>query len=122
MGTYVNQHLGKDENVIHETKLHWITFLRLRGIISLGILPFLDYITTEMAITNKKVVGKYGFIFRKTLEMNLPKIESISVDQGVLGRILGYGTITVIGTGGTKEELCYMSNPLEFRKKFQEIT
>lgn len=121
MGTYVNEHLGKDEHVIHETKLHWITFLRLRGIISLGILPFLDYITTEMAITNKKVVGKYGFFSRRTLEMNLPKIESISVDQGIIGRILGYGTITVIGTGGTRESLSYMTNPLDFRKKFQEI-
>jgi uncharacterized membrane protein YdbT with pleckstrin-like domain len=54
--------------------------------------------------------------------MNLSKIESVNVDQGILGRILGYGTIRIIGTGGTKEAFPKILNPLEFRKKFQEFS
>ena len=56
----------------------------------------------------------------KTLEMNLTKIESVNVDQSILGRILGYGTITIIGTGGTRESFHDISSPLLFRRKFQE--
>ena len=54
--------------------------------------------------------------------MNLSKIESVNIDQSILGRILGYGTIHIIGTGGTKEAFPQIQKPLEFRKKFQELS
>ena len=54
--------------------------------------------------------------------MNLTKIESVNVDQSILGRILGYGTIGIIGTGGTKEQFNDIRKPLTFRKKFQELS
>ena len=60
-------------------------------------------------------------IARRTVEMNLSKIESVNVDQSVMGRILGYGTLTIIGTGGTREIFNNISRPLEFRKAFQEM-
>lgn len=78
--------------------------------------------TSEFAITNKRIIIKVGLISRRTLEMNLNKIESVNVDQGILGRILGYGTIVVIGTGGTREPFASISNPIEFRKRFQEFS
>jgi uncharacterized membrane protein YdbT with pleckstrin-like domain len=53
--------------------------------------------------------------------MNLNKIESVNVDQGILGRILGYGTIRIVGSGGTRESFPKISKPLQFRK-FQEFT
>ena len=53
--------------------------------------------------------------------MNIAKVESVNVDQGIIGRILGYGTITVIGTGGTREPFHYISRPLDFRKAFQQL-
>jgi uncharacterized membrane protein YdbT with pleckstrin-like domain len=53
--------------------------------------------------------------------MNLSKIESVNVNQGILGRMLGYGTIVVVGTGGTNEPFAYITDPLTFRKKFQEL-
>ena len=53
--------------------------------------------------------------------MNLAKVESVNVDQSILGRILGYGTITVIGTGGTREPFYRISSPLDFRKAFQQL-
>lgn len=77
--------------------------------------------TSEFAITNKLIIIKVGLISRRTLEMNLSKIESVNVDQGILGRMLGYGTIVVIGTGGTKEPFASIADPMNFRKKFQEL-
>ena len=69
----------------------------------------------------KRQIIKVGFISRRTLEMNLNKIESVNVDQSFWGRIFGYGTIVVIGTGGTKEPFAGISNPMAFRRKFQEL-
>jgi uncharacterized membrane protein YdbT with pleckstrin-like domain len=54
--------------------------------------------------------------------MNLNKIETVNVEQSVIARMLGYGTITVIGTGGTRETFSHIAHPLEFRKKFIEIS
>ena len=52
--------------------------------------------------------------------MNVNKIESVDIDQSIMGRILGYGTIVIVGTGGTKEPFAAISDPMTFRKKFQE--
>ena len=59
---------------------------------------------------------------RRTLEMNLSKIKSVNVDQSIFGRLLGYGTITIIGTGRTGELFPNIAEPLQFRKKFQELS
>ena len=75
--------------------------------------------TSEFAVTNKRVLIKVGFIRRHSLELLLTKVEGIGVDQGILGRILGYGTIVVAGTGGTKESFQDIAEPLEFRKHVQ---
>ena len=120
MGSYVHNNLISGEQVIYEARLHWIIFLSLRCVFSLLILPLIDRWTSEFAITNKRVIMKVGLIRRKALEMNLSKIESVNVDQTIMGRILGYGTITVIGTGGTRESFARISKPMEFRRVFQE--
>ena len=75
---------------------------------------------TEMALTNRRVVIKTGLVSRKTIEMLLNKVESIEVSETVLGRMLGYGTIVVIGTGGTPEPFHRVAHPLEFRSKVQQ--
>jgi len=121
MSNYVQNNLIVGEQVIYEAKLHWVIFVSLRAILTLFIAPLIQRATSEFAITNKRVVIKTGLISRRTLEMNLPKIESVNVDQSILGRILGYGTIMVIGTGGTRESFAGIADPLTFRKKFQEI-
>ena len=77
---------------------------------------------SEFGITNKRLIIKTGILSRKTLELNLSKIESVNVNQSIFGRILGYGSIGVIGTGGTKEYFISIKNPLEFRRKFQELS
>ena len=78
--------------------------------------------SSEFAVTSKRVVIKVGFIKRKTLEMVLTKVETIRVDQSILGRMLGYGTIVVTGTGGTNEPFAALANPLEFRRQVQALT
>lgn len=75
--------------------------------------------TSEFAVTNKRVIVKLGLVRRHTLELLLTKVESIGVDQGIVGRIFGYGTIVVIGTGGTREAFKNIAQPLEFRKQVQ---
>jgi len=94
----------------------------LKALLTFFIAPIIEKATSEFAITDKRVIVKVGLISRKTLEMNISKIETVNVNQGILGRMLGYGTVTVVGTGGTKEAFNSISSPLEFRKHFQELS
>ena len=74
---------------------------------------------TEIAVTNKRVLIKTGILARKTIEIFLSKIESVAVDESLMGRTLGFGTVTVRGTGGTPERFDRIANPLEFRRQVQ---
>lgn len=73
-------------------------------------------ISTEFAVTNRRVIAKTGFIRRHTLEMLLQKIESVAVNQRIFERLFNYGTVVVTGTGGTKERFMAISGPLAVRK------
>lgn len=75
---------------------------------------------TEMAVTSRRVVIKTGLANRKTIEMMLNKVESIEVSETAAGRMLGYGSIVVVGTGGTPEPFHNMAHPLEFRSQVQQ--
>jgi uncharacterized membrane protein YdbT with pleckstrin-like domain len=88
--------------------------------IILGGLRFINYQYSEFGITDKRVLIKVGLIRRQSLETLLTKIESIQVNQGILGRVLNYGTLIIRGTGGTAGKYNNISNPFEFRKKVQE--
>jgi uncharacterized membrane protein YdbT with pleckstrin-like domain len=70
---------------------------------------------TEFAVTDRRVIYKRGFISRHSVEMNLDKIESVDVDQSLLGRLFNYGTIHVLGTGQGIESLRLISAPLALR-------
>lgn len=122
MGNYVDNNLIKGEEVAFETTYHWITFLSLRGLLTLFIAPALAQWSDEFAITNYRIIVKIGIISRRTLEMNLNKVETVNVDQSILGRIFGYGTIRIVGTGGTNEVFQNINHPIEFRKKFLELS
>jgi len=74
---------------------------------------------TEMAVTNKRVIAKTGLADRRTIELLLSRIESVVVDEPALGRILGYGTVIVRGTGGTPEIFEKIRHPLQFREQVQ---
>jgi uncharacterized membrane protein YdbT with pleckstrin-like domain len=140
---YVDSNLLPNEHVTYRARLHRIIYLPpvcvlivaiavavasgsgiAGGILgSIGLLmmvpPWIRSISSEFAVTDKRVLVKVGLIRRHSLELLLQKVEGIGVDQGLLGRILGYGTITVSGTGGTREAFPMIAAPLEFRRQVQ---
>jgi uncharacterized membrane protein YdbT with pleckstrin-like domain len=77
---------------------------------------------TEMAVTNKRVLIKTGMASRRTLDVMLSRVESIGVEETVVGRVFGYGTVIVRGTGGTPETFMMIAHPQEFRRAVQEQT
>ena len=94
--------------------------------LALGVVTALTFVSSwfrssssEFAVTDKRVIIKVGLMRRRTLETMLGKVEGIGVDQSLTGRMLGFGTIVVTGTGGTKEEFDRIANPLEFRRQVQ---
>ena len=71
--------------------------------------------TTEIAVTNRRIILKRGLIRRHTVEMNMEKVESVDVDQSLLGRLFNYGDITIRGTGSSFERLSNIDAPLKLR-------
>lgn len=71
---------------------------------------------TEMAVTDRRVIAKRGFIRRDTIELNLSAFEGCKVDQSIIGRLLGYGTVTLSGRGGLVSPFFPISKPLDFRR------
>ena len=86
MGNFLENGLGKEEKAVMIGKLHFLTILPWH---------FIRYATTKIGFTNKKVVGKVGFIKHKDLSAPLNKINSVSVKQGLFGKIFNWGTITI---------------------------
>jgi uncharacterized membrane protein YdbT with pleckstrin-like domain len=72
-------------------------------------------VTTELAVTDRRVIYKTGVFQRHSMEMNVSKVETVGVNQSILGRIFGYGTVVVRGTGGSFEPIAFIGDPLSFR-------
>ena len=70
---------------------------------------------TEIAVTNRRVIYKKGLIRRQTNEMNMDKVESVQISQSILGRMLDYGDVTILGVGKSEEKIPTVSSPLSFR-------
>jgi uncharacterized membrane protein YdbT with pleckstrin-like domain len=129
MASYIEQVLIQGEHLVYRARISVITLMPLIllgvatvWIFGLGlvfwIMAWIKYATTELAITNKRVIAKSGLIQRKTMEMFLNKIESVQVEQGVLARMFDYGTVTIAGTGVHTAAFADIAKPLEFRKHF----
>ena len=71
--------------------------------------------TTEIAVTDRRIIYKEGFISRRTVETHMDKVESVDVDQGILGRMLDFGDVIVHGTGASREPMRRVQSPIEFR-------
>jgi uncharacterized membrane protein YdbT with pleckstrin-like domain len=80
---------------------------------------FIRYASSEFAVTNKRVIVKIGLVYRQTLELVLAKVETIGVEQTIMGRLFDFGTIIITGTGGTKEPFKDIAHPLQFREHVQ---
>jgi uncharacterized membrane protein YdbT with pleckstrin-like domain len=80
-----------------------------------GLRAFVKRTSTELAVTDQRVIYKTGLVARHTLEMNRARVESVTVDQTVIGRLFSYGTVVVRGVGSAFEPIRNISDPLEFR-------
>jgi membrane protein YdbS with pleckstrin-like domain len=131
MPSYVEAALVKDERIVHSGHIslwsmwHLIAFgLLLLPLLGLGliflIMAYVRYKSTELAVTTKRLIVKHGFIRRQTVEINMNKVESIQVDQGLLGRVFDFGTLIISGTGTSHAPIAGVSDPMAFRKAFIE--
>ena len=131
MAGYVEKALVRGESVIHagHISLWSLAHLILFGVVllpafGLGLIfllvAYVRYKSTELAVTTKRVIVKHGFISRQTIEINLSKIESIRVDQGIFGRLFDFGTLVISGTGASHAPLAGIAEPMVFRKAFIE--
>lgn len=137
MPSYIETTMTKNENLLYSGKVSIFTPLPyfLSGLILLfiyaplgflvwliGLVLFINsFLTTELGITNKRLVAKFGLFSRQTIELNLSKIESVQVRQGICGRMLNYGSIIASGTGGVQAPIPNISDPIAFRNALSEI-
>lgn len=130
--SYIDDSLIPGEVVVHRARVSWWS---QAGLVALGVIlavavvglffllaAWIKVRSTELAITNKRVIAKFGFIKRDTVEINLGQVEALRVEQSFWGRMLNFGTILVSGTGGALEPIPNIADPLVFRRKFMEAT
>lgn len=130
--SYIEESLIEGETVIHTARVSWWSqaWLLFLGVVLLVVVVGLFFLvaawikvrSTEIAITNRRIITKFGFIKRDTVEINLEKVEALRVDQGFMGRMLNYGTIFISGAGTSVAPLADIADPLVFRRKFMEAT
>ena len=83
--------------------------------------PAVQFATSELVVTNRRVLIKTGAVNRQTLEMFISKVESVGVHQSFLGRLLDYGTVIIRGTGGSDEPFQLIAHPIHFRNAVQRM-
>jgi uncharacterized membrane protein YdbT with pleckstrin-like domain len=145
--SYIEEHLNPGERLVFRTTLHPLIFApgglilllslvfratsdsRDQGVFALQIaslallvLAFyaVKFFTSEFGVTTTRVVVKTGWLNRRSLEVQLAKVEAVAIDQDLLGRAFDYGTLVVGGTGGTKEKFSFIRAPIVFRKQVQQ--
>ncbi len=132
--SYIAKSLANGEHVKYIAVKHWIVYvgpilavvvsfilpLALLITVPMLIMAWLNKRTTELAVTNRKVIGKWGIVSRKTFEQRLEKVDSIQVNQGILGRLLGYGTVLIHGSGLSMTPIPKIADPLAFRRRVEE--
>lgn len=106
----------------HPSVWHWVAGLMALVGLFLLIREWYGWWTTEIAVTNLRVIYKTGFIQRRTNEMNMDKVESVQVDQSILGRLLDYGTVVITGTGAGLEALSGIARPIELRNSITGVS
>ena len=130
--SYIDDSLIEGERIVHRARVSWWSQfgLVLLGIVTLVVVVGLVFLamawikvrSTEIAITSKRVIAKFGFIKRDTVEINLDKVEALRVEQGFFGRMLNFGTIFMTGAGTSVAPMRNIADPLVFRRKFMEAT
>jgi len=129
---YIESTLSGDEKVEYKFSYHWIKWvipviLFITGFMLffipsiLGLYLILKIVFTEQGITTKKGLKKVGIISRNTEELLLSKVETIEINQGVLGRILGFGNVSLTGTGISSLVFNTISNPMKVKNNIESL-
>jgi len=127
MASYVDSVLTPGERVLHVGRVSgwsqfwlWALGVLLLPLFGAGLIPlaigWINLRTTELAVTERRIIAKFGLISRETIEIKVERIESMQVNQSVMGRVLGFGTIVFSGAGTPQLTVPSISAPLEFRK------
>jgi uncharacterized membrane protein YdbT with pleckstrin-like domain len=87
-----------------------------------ALVHYVELMTSEFAVTSSRLILKVGLISRYTTELLLTKVETIGVQQGLMGRMLGYGDLIVTGTGGAREVFRRVRDPIGFRNHVQQAS
>jgi uncharacterized membrane protein YdbT with pleckstrin-like domain len=140
--SYVEKSLIPGERVVYRASLYRLPFLwlllpavaafgaavfqywivALAALIGAGIIVvniWAKRASAEFAVTSKRVIVAVGAVRRRTLELMLDKVEGVAVEQSLAGRIFNFGTVTITGSGGTRESFDHIAAPLEFRRQVQ---
>lgn len=120
MGKYADKNLASSEMVLFETHHHWSFYLTFTSLLTMGLWPYIHSKCTEFVITNRRVILKTGIFSLQSFEMHLSKIENIQINQTFTGKLFNYGSVIIVGTGGTIQRIEYIINPVGFRKCFIE--
>lgn len=147
--SYVKDNLVRDESVRYWSRMHWIQYVNFivfagfAGLLALTVMvinraygtglqvlfwgfaplsyPYLRQRFSELAVTNRRVIAKQGLLSRRVFELRHSKIESVCVDQGFVGKILGFGTVRIRGTGTSQEDFLCVADPLELRRHIDMV-
>jgi uncharacterized membrane protein YdbT with pleckstrin-like domain len=134
--SYIEQTLMPGENVVSEATLHWAMFIAPALVTLFGLLVYagdggsiviilgliwlgwryLVYQSTELAVTNRRVLAKSGILRRHCIDVQNNKVEGLTYNQGIIGRIFGYGSIFVRGTGIGMVPIPYVAAPEAFKR------
>ena len=141
MSRYIESALLPGEEIVAEARPHWAIFIAPALVLGLGLIVsgnsgrailltigvvwagfrLLVYLTTELAVTNKRVIAKSGIIRRSVIDVSLSKVEGISYNQGIVGRIFGYGSVLVRGTGVGQVPVRFIAQPEYFKHEVGRI-
>lgn len=135
-----------EEGIVYQARLHWVIFvwpvvffaivatlgltypslqqpsLLLGSFIAMwGASTWMLYYFSSLTIKTNQLIIRTGFFVRKTIDMPLNKIESVDIRQSILGTLLGYGSLELIGVGGTRELVNYLSKPLTCRRTIEQL-
>jgi uncharacterized membrane protein YdbT with pleckstrin-like domain len=147
---YITENLMRDERVVYQTRLHWMIFASPVLLVVLAVLDFVLLVggkegfapelaliffilgavlgllraierqISEFGVTNRRVLVKTGMLRRRSFDINLGKVESVQVEQGMFGRMLDYGRIVVVGSGGSRQSFKKVTDPLALRMHVQD--
>jgi|AntRauTorckE5430_2_1112549.scaffolds.fasta_scaffold05071_3 uncharacterized membrane protein YdbT with pleckstrin-like domain len=133
MASYIESSLSRDESVKEIFTLHWFAWMpvitwAILGLPTLGltliiaIYQGLSLKYLEQGLTNKRVILKKGIVSRRTDEIKLRSIETVEIDQGILGRIFGFGTVKVTGRGTSRLDFKNIDDPMRVKREIESVS